>query len=249
MVGPIMHFHAMSELTDGILCTIFMFFGLTNNRALLEERKTIGALYIAIEENLPQFLIQFFELFVLRTTITFVQAGFPIITLILIYVFIAPNLARIFYNHVFWDGKPSKKDIEGKFVVRTEKDTKYLCVLVLFAMSPPIFMSLMINYKTVSYDKINPELFAEGMLPEMDPDNGQYYLHTIICVYLVVGLVQWRKLKQVFRVSKKQQLPEPDDQWRQMYYHSGRAQVLLPSPIDWYVNKDPSKLRWTPMDD
>ena len=166
-----------------------MFFGLTKDRALLEEWKKIGGFYIAIEENVPQFLIQFHELFVLRTTITFVQAGFPLITLFLIYVFLAPNSARMFYNHVFWDEKPSKKDINGKVVVRTEKDNKYLCIFGLSAISPPIFMTTMINYKTVSYDKINPELFAEGMLPEMDPDNGQYYLHTIICVYLVVGLV------------------------------------------------------------
>ena len=56
-------------------------------------------------------------------------------------------------------------------------------------MFPPIFMSLMINYKTVSYDKINSDLFSEGMLPEIDPDYGLYYPHSVLCVYLVVGLV------------------------------------------------------------
>lgn len=123
------------------------------------------------------------------TTITFVQAGFPLITLILIYAFLAPNFARTFYNHIFWDGNPSKKDIYGEFVVRTEKDSKLLCFLGAFALSPPIFMSTMINYKTLSYDKINPDLFTEEMLPEMDPNYGQYYPHAVLLMYLVVILV------------------------------------------------------------
>ena len=34
-----------------------------------------------------------------------------------------------------------------------------------------------------------------------------------------------------------------------MYYHRYMTKIMLPSEIDWYVNKDPSKLRWTPMRD
>ena len=48
IVGPITTYHAKSELSDGILCTIFMYFGLTKDRALLEDRKVIGGLYIAL---------------------------------------------------------------------------------------------------------------------------------------------------------------------------------------------------------
>ena len=87
------------------------------------------------------------------------------------------------------------------------------------------------------------------MLPEHDPNYGKYFPHAALCVFTAVILHSWYKLKKAFKVSKEQQLPEPDDQWRKMYYHPHMVRVLLPSKIEWYVNKDPSNLRWTLMDD
>ena len=236
-------------MTDSLLSSTLMYFGMTKNRARLEDRKNIGGLHVATLENVPQFIIQFSELYYFRNTITFTQAGFPLLTLALIFDTLAVVSARLVYNQLYWDGKPSKKNLEGKFVVREKRDRLLILILGLVTLFPPVFMISMIDIKTLKYDQINPDLFAEGMVPEFDSNYGQHFSFIALCVFIIFILHSWYKLKQAFNMSKEQPLPEPDDQWRKMYYHSYRAQVLLPSPIDWYVNKDPSKLRWTPMDD
>lgn len=49
-----------------------MYLGLTTIKAEKEDRKNTGGLIIAISENLPQSLIQFIEIYLLKTTVTFV---------------------------------------------------------------------------------------------------------------------------------------------------------------------------------
>ena len=81
-------------------------------------------------ENLPQFIIQFAEMFIFKTSISFTQAGFPLISLMLIYHVTAPITALLLYNHLLWDGKPSKKEQFGLFFERKERDTFLLLILV-----------------------------------------------------------------------------------------------------------------------
>ena len=160
-------------MTDSLLSSTLMYFGMTKNRARLEDRKKIGGLHVATLENVPQFIIQFSELYYFRNTITFTQAGFPLLTLALIFDTLAVVSARLVYNQLYWDGKPSKKDIKGKFVVREKRDKFIIFVLGLLTLFPPIFMISMINMKTLNYDEMNPDLFAEEMLPKFDPNYGQ----------------------------------------------------------------------------
>ena len=91
----------------------------------------------------------------------------------MIFNSLAQVSARLVYNQLYWDGKPSKKDIEGKFVVREKRDKFIIFVLGLLTLFPPIFMISMINMKTLNYDEMNPDLFAEEMLPKFDPNYGQ----------------------------------------------------------------------------
>ena len=90
-----------------------MYLGLTTIRAEKVDRKLFGGLVIAFLENLPQFIIQFAEMFIFKTSISFTQAGFPLISLMLIYDVTAPITAILLYNHLLWDGKPSKKNRFG----------------------------------------------------------------------------------------------------------------------------------------
>ena len=97
-------------MTDGLHSSTLMYFGMTKNRARFEDRKKIGGLHVATLENVPQFIIQFSELYYFRNTITFTQAGLPLLTLTLIFDTLAQVSARLVYNQLYWDGKPSKKD-------------------------------------------------------------------------------------------------------------------------------------------
>ena len=63
----------------------------------------------------------------------------------------------------------------------------------------------------MNYDELNPELFTLGILPEYDPNYGEYFPHIALCVFLALIVHCWYDLKQAFKVSKMQQLPEPDD--------------------------------------
>ena len=146
IVAPVLNYHVESEVTDGILRSLTMFFGLTKVVSLLQDRRLIGGLQIALIENVPQFLIQFYELFAFRYTVTWIQATFSLVTLIFIYQFTGPIVARTFYNEYFWDGKQSKKDFIGNVVVRKKRDRPLLIALVFANMFPPVFMVSMIEY-------------------------------------------------------------------------------------------------------
>ena len=63
-----------------------------------------------------------------------------------IYQFVGPIYALTLYNHIHWDGKPSKKDRLGQVVVRKARDTLLLLVLGVALLFPPIFMISMIEY-------------------------------------------------------------------------------------------------------
>ena len=54
------------------------------------------------------------------------------ISLMLIYHVTAPITALLLYNHLLWDGKPSKKNIWGDIVERKERDTLLLVILLAF---------------------------------------------------------------------------------------------------------------------
>ena len=129
-----------------MLRSAFMFFGLTKVKSYLQDRKSIGGLQIALKENVPQFLIQFYELFAFRNTVTWIQAAFSLVTLMFIYLFTSPIIARMLYNEYFWDGKPSKKDCKGNVVVRKKRDRPLLIALIVANIFPPIFMISMIEY-------------------------------------------------------------------------------------------------------
>lgn len=122
IIVPFVSYHCMSEVTCGWLSSLFMYFGFTTIRSEKEDRKKTGGMVIAFVENLPQFIITYLEIFLFRTSITFTQAGFPLITLMLIYIFAAPIFAVMLYNELFWDGKESEKDINGRTVQRKERD-------------------------------------------------------------------------------------------------------------------------------
>ena len=119
MVWSFTDYYVQSELSETLIGCFFMYFGLTKVKSCLKDRRFIGGTSIALRENVPQFLIQFYELFSNRNTITWIQVGFPLLTLTFIYQFLIPIYARLFYNHNRWDGMPSKKDRHGKIVERT----------------------------------------------------------------------------------------------------------------------------------
>ena len=48
-------------------------------------------------ENIIQFMVVFLEIFIFKTTVTWMQAGFPIFTLAMIFKTIAPDLAANLY--------------------------------------------------------------------------------------------------------------------------------------------------------
>lgn len=53
MIMPFILYHMASDLTDGIVCSLFLYVGGTKVRSLLEDRKKTGGLFIAVLENLP----------------------------------------------------------------------------------------------------------------------------------------------------------------------------------------------------
>ena len=55
----------------------------------------------------------------------------------------------------------------------------------------------------MNYDELNPELFTLGILPEYDPNYGEYFPHIALCVFLALIVNCWYDLKQAFKVSKK----------------------------------------------
>ena len=53
MILPYLVYHVASDLTEGMIASLFMYMGLTKVRSNLDDREKIGTLYLAILENLP----------------------------------------------------------------------------------------------------------------------------------------------------------------------------------------------------
>ena len=90
----------------------------------------------------------------------------------MIYDFAAKIFARMLYNEIYWDGKPSKKNRIGKSITRKERDRPYLAILGTILTLTPIIMITMINSLNVTHDKINQDLYDLKMLPEFDKNYG-----------------------------------------------------------------------------
>ena len=55
----------------------------------------MSTIFIAGLENIPQFIVVYYEIFLFRTTITFIQAAFPIITLCMINKTVGPITGEV----------------------------------------------------------------------------------------------------------------------------------------------------------
>ena len=238
MVLPYLVYHVTSDLTEGMIASLFMYLGLSKVRSQLDDREKIGALYLSTLENLPQFNIQFAELFIFGNSITFAQAGFPLITLMAIYSFAGKVFARMLYNEVYWDGKESRKNRIGKSIKREERDRPYLAILGTFLILPPIIMISMINFLNVKHDQINADLYDLKMLPEFDKNYGSKYPIYALTIFTVLILKKLYDLKKA--LDKRRELPEPPDQWRRLFDHPYLSRTALPSGVEWYVNANPS---------
>jgi hypothetical protein len=109
---PFALFHegALGIVSTGPLHSLSIYLGFTTNSQemrsrsppdiLINEmiRSTIPAIFIiTIFENVTQFIIVYLEIFLYKTTVTFIQAGFPIITLCMISKAMANLLADSIY--------------------------------------------------------------------------------------------------------------------------------------------------------
>ena len=80
----------------GKVHSLIIYLGFTDTSIEKKARRE-AAIKIAMFENLIQFIVPFFEIFVFQTTVTWMQAGFPIFTLMMINKTIAPELAAPLY--------------------------------------------------------------------------------------------------------------------------------------------------------
>lgn len=129
----------------------------------------------------------------------------------LIYDVTAPITALILYNHLLWDGKPSKKNQWGKIVERKERDTLLLVILLAFQIAPPVLMTSVINLINIKQEQINPDLFSKDMLEPFDETYGESYLMLAAAsIVLIMGWV-YSQIKAVFKRRNKNEDVEPDD--------------------------------------
>ena len=163
----------------------------------------------------------------------------------MIYSFAGKVFARMLYNEIYWDGKPSRKNRIGKSIIRDERDRPYLVILGSILILTPIIMITTINSLNVRHDQINQDLYDLKMLPEFDKNYGKDYPMYALSILAVLILKSVFDLKKALR--KRQELPEPPDKLRRLYDHSYLSRTPLPSGFEWYVNTDPSQHRWTKM--
>ena len=120
-------------------------------------------------ENIIQFIIPFVEIFIFSTTVTWIQAGFPIFTLMMINKTIATEFAQNLFVLLM---KPSKKrptcdfDWDNEYAkgdrnewlkldkARESSALKYLCLIFLLLVSPYVFIATVASIKFTKLENV-----------------------------------------------------------------------------------------------
>ena len=169
------------------------------NNIKLPTLNTQGKPSINMQKNLVKSAYFYLEIFKFKTSITFVQAGFPLITLCMIYSSAAPMFARLLYNELFWNGE---KDDQRK-----DRDRLLIVILGILLIAPPIVMIETINVMNESEANLDKEIFELEMLPSHDSDFRQYYLEIASTLLVAVACASYYTIKKAFKTNKRV-LPE-----------------------------------------
>jgi hypothetical protein len=130
-------------------------------------------------------LVVYFEIFVYKTSVTFVQAGFPIFTLAMIYKTIAP-----FFGMGIYDAYYDKNT--GKIIIGSS-------IFTLILVSPLILILIMTKIKFTNEQDIDAGLYDEGFLvrqsdwTDVAADNMVFILPIILFAQIAITLLYIKK--------------------------------------------------------
>jgi len=137
------------------LHNVLNYIGLTDDETD-KELRIISVFLIAALENIPQFIIVVYEIFDLKQTVTFNQAGNPIFALCMTYKAAGKILG--------WN---MHKVVSGR---RSDIFEKLTCIVFpTLLILPQIIAYKLIVKHMVSYEQIPTIYFAEGLMTEEDP--------------------------------------------------------------------------------
>jgi hypothetical protein len=141
-------------------------------------RLTYAMLCIALIENVPQFIIVFSEIFVYNTTVTFIQAGFPIISLCMINKTLAMFLAQMIYQ------------------IRNNTGKVFTTILLIFLFAPQIAIMISMQAIFISESDVANDLYTHEMLVRSEPTSSLYYVLIFVATISATILLSYLQCKK-----------------------------------------------------